>query len=841
MDPSDASGNTVYVTGASGGIWKTTNFLTTDPNGPTYIPLTNFGPSSGINISSITVFPRNGDPNQSIIIAATGSMTGGEGHTAVPGVGFLMSKDGGTTWTLLDSTDNVDSNGNFLPIDSTSRNREFVGMTANKVVVDPKLTPTGQVIIYAAMSGTNGGIWRSEDTGKTWQLMLAGNATDVILDQDSAVPLNPDSNPAPNGNLQIVFAGMEGQGVFMSPNQGQVWNLMAGNTGNPLIVDVDTGLNVNPAAAPNPNGGQGRIVLSVPAPTGNALDDAIYAGWLYAAVATPTGGFDGLFMTKDFGQNWVQVNIATVPPAANFHQAIPTNDVTQPNYAITLLSQGNLYLTLSVDPSNPNIVYMGSFGNTVNDVAGSYNAQASDTGLIRIDTTNIWDAHNLGATTYFANDGGSVTLIAKGAANFTTFLETPGWLVPPFGFLDPTPYLNFIRDPQSPFLAFDSTLLVTDYTSFQNNGAGVTWIPFDVPGSGYQASVSEIDPTTGLPRLIFGNSQGIWSVLDNSGVVQTHDREFGHPLPDVNRNGNLQLTQFYYGAVQPSNAAAQIAGALFYGAAQDNGGPASDPNILNDGSLVWSGSPGLTSQVLNSSGVAVDQQGLGTLYQYWFPGSGGDFTNFFQTNGVGRTFGLLQTANGLPTPDAQWSLAGIANIAVNPIYSNDIVISSNTGNLFATQNGGVTWFDIGQPSVFGSPGNYSIAMAYGAPDPNAPEGIGNLGNFIYVGTSTGQIYVTQDGGGSGTSNNWINVSTGLDGSQIESIITNPTRGSHQAYAVTKKGVYVLADSIPSATNTTPTWVNITGNIFKLPYTLFGQNYDPTTDPNAITYNLASCA
>ena len=154
----------------------------------------------------------------------------------------------------------------------------------------------------------------------------------------------------------------------------------------------------------------------MPAPTGNALDDAIYAGWLYAAVATPTGGYDGLFMTKDFGQNWVQVNIATLPPAANFNQAIPTNDVGQPNYAITLLSQGNLYLTLSVDPANPNIVYLGSFGNTVNDVAGSYNATASDTGLIRIDTTNIWDAHNLVATSYDSNDGGAVTLTSQGGA-----------------------------------------------------------------------------------------------------------------------------------------------------------------------------------------------------------------------------------------------------------------------------------------------------------------------------------------------------------------------------------------------------------------------------------------
>ena len=144
----------------------------------------------------------------------------------------------------------------------------------------------------------------------------------------------------------------------------------------------------------------------------------------------------------------------------------------------------------------------------------------------------------------------------------------------------------------------------------------------------------------------------------------------------------------------------------------------------------------------------------------------------------------------------------------------------------------MTWFDIGDPAVFGSPGSFSVALAYGAPDPSAPEGIGNLGNFIYVGTATGQIYVTQDGGGSGTSNNWINISTGLDGSPVEPIITDPTRGSHDAYAVTTTGVFFIANSIPSASNPTPTWVNITGNLHNLAYTIFGQTYNPTTDPNS---------
>ena len=56
-----------------------------------------------------------------------------------------------------------------------------------------------------------------EITGKTWQLMLAGQASDVLLNPDSGIPLNPDLDPGATGNLQIVYAGMVGQGIFMSP------------------------------------------------------------------------------------------------------------------------------------------------------------------------------------------------------------------------------------------------------------------------------------------------------------------------------------------------------------------------------------------------------------------------------------------------------------------------------------------------------------------------------------------------------------------------------------------------------------------------------------------------
>ncbi len=169
-------------------------------------------------------------------------------------------------------------------------------------------------------------------------------------------------------------------------------------------------------------------------------------------------------------------------------------------------------------------------------------------------------------------------------------MVTPVWLEPtarrPLRYSEPDVVLNFIRNPDAPFLA-NATLVVYNYNSFTNNGAGVTWIPFDMPGTAYHRRRHEVDPTTGLPRLIFGNSQGVWSVLDNNGTFETTIGGFD-ATPDVNRNGNLQITQFYYGAAQPSNAAAQIAGALFYGTAQDNGGPVSSPNILTTGNLTWS-------------------------------------------------------------------------------------------------------------------------------------------------------------------------------------------------------------------------------------------------------------
>ena len=586
-DPSDPSGNTVYVGGASGGVWKTTDFLTTKPGGPTWVPLTNFGPGAAMNISTVSIFPRNHNPAQSIIIVGTGGATGGEQGTSAPGVGFLVSMDGGATWNVYDSTVNVSGttsqtsgNGQILPITSAARDRKFVGTIVNQIAIDPQLSPTGQVIIYAAVSGANGmgGIWESQNTGQSWtQVLNTGNATSVVLDQDSGIVLNPSTDTNTKGNLQIVYAGIYGQGVYMSTDQGQQWTLMNGGVGNPLIINLHnrTGLNanVNPSAPlaqnnANPNSTPGKIALSVPASTGNAVEDAIYAGWLYASVATQAGGFYGLYVTKDFGENWTAVQTPTLAPIGIYNQSVASNAVqnttaggTNVNYPIGDGTQGNVAMTLSTDPTNPNILYLGGFG------GDGYN---SDTGLIRIDITDLFDPHSLapyGETTIDYTQGtpawdqltGPPVKIAG---------QPPTQLNP-----DPTAYLNFIRSPSQPFYNDDATLYVNAYIGFVNDGAGATFTPMDAPvtgvfvppgsntqisGTGYQASMTEVDPATGLTRLIVGNLDGVYSGLDNNGQFQPFVGD-SDAEPSINRNGNLQLGQLYYGAVQPSSAAAQAA------------------------------------------------------------------------------------------------------------------------------------------------------------------------------------------------------------------------------------------------------------------------------------------
>jgi len=882
IDPSDPSGNTAFVAGASGGIWKTFNFLTKDASGPVYTPLIDNASSFGLNIASIAVFPRNNDTSQSIIFAATGDASAA-GDQAVRGqagiqrgVGFLRSMDGGRTWTLLDSRDNGGVKDHFFAsIDGQG------GTTAYKIIVDPKAAPNGDVIVYAAISdldangnlvaaGAKGGVWKSLDTGRTWIQMRGGQATDITLDLKS---VNRDS-----GNLDFFYAAFRGDGVYFSPNAGQNFDLMTGNVGNPLIQSVDPSQPQPVAVARNvplttPNGKPGRIVLAKPALTGNDLTDRIYQGWLYAAVVQASGGdlvetgssaFIGLYMTKDFGQNWVPVRFSALSTGA---PEIPTNNTANPDVLISgnttkaggPFTLGNFALSLAVDPIDANVVYLGGTD------------EFRPTGMVRIDTTRIHDAH-----AFFLDDSGVTGGLHTSAGSAITLRSaTDGpYNTNPASF-DPItqPFVNLIRDPFNPFQA-DATILVHNTAQFTNDGGHTTWTkvdrflapnpyaagsdPWIVPTRNVHQILSIPDPLTGGSRLVFATDQGVYTavagrdglLIGSIGGQSSTDTAAGdQTIVNGSRNGNLAIAQIYQGASQPSQLAADVAAlrGFFYGNTQDVGIYQSNPDIIKQGSAGYGSLSANVDAVNGANTWAVGVggtltrgtgQGLATQ-QNFAPGSGGTLyayrvsedlvgldgkaqvgrpsTDTVQVNTVGKTFRLYQTSNPGNTPDAQWPFRQGYNLTVNPLSGDQILISSQAGRVFATTTRGDIWSEIGNPGVLGN--SEAQALAYGAPDPAPPGGgLGNLNNYVFAGTVAGRIFVTFTGGG-GAGNTWKEISAGLDGSPVKMIVTNPTRGSHEAYAVTERGVYHIADSF-----TGTAWTPVTGNLFSVAR---GQFNDPT--------------
>src|SRR5208337_4082985 len=108
VDPADPTGNTVYIGGAYGGVWKSANAgsLSQNPANVQWSPL--IDDQATLAVGAIAVQPGG----TGVVIVGTG-----EADSAMDsyyGLGILRSADAGKTWTLIPS--------------DTSGTRPFAGM-----------------------------------------------------------------------------------------------------------------------------------------------------------------------------------------------------------------------------------------------------------------------------------------------------------------------------------------------------------------------------------------------------------------------------------------------------------------------------------------------------------------------------------------------------------------------------------------------------------------------------------------------------------------------------------------------------------------------------------------
>lgn len=190
---------TFYVAYASGGVWKTTN------NGVSFEPLFDDQPS--IIIGDMALDPSN--PQR--IFVGTGENN--SSRSSYGGEGVFRSDDGGHTWTRvgLEGTDRI---GRIL-VDPRNPDRVFVA------ALGKLYTPGGQR-----------GVYRSDDGGDTWQLVLAGE-NDLTGYVDLAFqPGNPDVLYAAAWERirrpWNFVEGGDGTAIWRSTDGGDTWERLGG-------------------------------------------------------------------------------------------------------------------------------------------------------------------------------------------------------------------------------------------------------------------------------------------------------------------------------------------------------------------------------------------------------------------------------------------------------------------------------------------------------------------------------------------------------------------------------------------------------------------------------------
>ncbi|KXK56951.1 MAG: hypothetical protein IPM61_11590 [Chlorobi bacterium] len=315
---------TIFIGAAGGGVWKTmdggANWSTTFDKQPALV------------MGAIAIDPT--DTNT--IYAGTG-----ENVPAFPtyeGEGIFKSSDGGNTWEPL----GLSSVGAFSKIAVNWQNRN---------------------IVYAAAARSNGGFYRSDDAGKTWNKTFNNDLFDMSVN-------------AKNPNTLIVATT---NGLYRSTDGGIAFVALGGSkfpNASRVSVAISPSDTNRVYALFSTFGGQGGNNLAeiyVSKDGGNAwtlskkFDERFFRNQGYynnCIEVHPTnpeiviaGGID-LYQTINGGVEWVNLT--------NNYTAYPPFDVTHPDQHV-----------IAFDPINPDVVHNGNDGGYYRSDDGGNNWQRS--------------------------------------------------------------------------------------------------------------------------------------------------------------------------------------------------------------------------------------------------------------------------------------------------------------------------------------------------------------------------------------------------------------------------------------------------------------------------------
>ena len=314
FDPNDASGNTVYAGGVSGGLWRNTNITS---SGSQWERIQNI--PGNLSVTSITVDPNNSN---------RWYVGTGEQYTAgdVVGTGIYVTNDGGNSWNTVNippagpgtfefNASNLFLSGIFyvndiIAWDNNGNTELFVGVGAH--VYGASSSPTNWLGLQTA------GLYRSTNDGATWNRIETSNLQFDF--SGTAYPIIPN-------DFEIGADNTLWMGTITTPG--------IGGTGGGRVFSTTNGSSWNEAGA-SPLTDSNRVEIAVSSSNPNKM----YA--LTQGVNSPVH----VYTTNNrFGS----ISNGALPNDAD--QGIPANDFCR--------GQAFYDLMIEVDPNNDNIVYVG--------------------------------------------------------------------------------------------------------------------------------------------------------------------------------------------------------------------------------------------------------------------------------------------------------------------------------------------------------------------------------------------------------------------------------------------------------------------------------------------------
>jgi Abnormal spindle-like microcephaly-assoc'd, ASPM-SPD-2-Hydin len=233
LDPSDPTGNRLFVGTTGGGVWMSQNAAASNAANIRFTPLTDNlpalinAPDASISIGALSVQPGG----TGVILAGTGDPN--DALDSYYGGGVLRSADGGRTWTLIQFA--AGTNFSFLGEGFAG----FAWSTVNPNLVVAAVSQAFESVLVGALRGGRSyeGLYYSTDSGASWAL---AQITD-LNGQDVQGPTDAFATPDGNASTSVVWnpvrrvfiAAVRFHGYYQSPD-GSHWTRLASQPGSSL-------------------------------------------------------------------------------------------------------------------------------------------------------------------------------------------------------------------------------------------------------------------------------------------------------------------------------------------------------------------------------------------------------------------------------------------------------------------------------------------------------------------------------------------------------------------------------------------------------------------------------